>query len=328
MNSRFNVVIILLTFILNIASAEIHVYEEILEHSFKTGSGKNEIGSLSGEDAIGVVETNPSCMTFSANDNLIIADTINNRIIFFEDNYSVKKIYKDEAYVSASLYIKDLDDLLVGTIVSSRIFVLNKSTERSIELTIPYEISTSSTVIVPTEKVLFSYLSNGSICSYILEDDDDLLYSARQSDTETHKLFENKAQYKLEQYSLDVSNRIFYSQKIQNIDYKTLYDFWMHEHKSKNLKSPRDVPGVPSFNKLNDLNARYIGTDRDGNTYWYLSKAVIIFDKSGWALDYFIFNIKPLMAATVNSSGDVLYLAKRKGKKEILLDLYKIQRQW
>lgn len=320
--------IILIILVITISTsvfAKKNKYEEILVHTFDKGDGLNELGLItdgySNEDV-------PSAMTFDKYDNLIIADTVNTRVIRFNRDFQGIDIYKDIAYVSGRFYIREFNDFIWSTTYSSSHCILNNNNGKSIELNINHEISNSSKTSIFTEKVLFTYLKDYSITSFILEDKVNLKYSSRLSEEETLALFRDKEKYGLDDYEIDAKNRIFYQGELLNRDYKTMYNYWSEQHSENRSKAPREVEGVPPFDKLNKARSTFIGQDKQGNIYRSGNTGCIIFDENGWVLDYFKFDNDMLISPAIDSNGNVYYISKIKVEGDYKLNMYKIERQW
>lgn len=315
---------------LTVTSEEINDYQETLVHSFDKGSENNQLGFLTGEEGWGASDTDPRSINFDRDDNLIIGDAINGRTIIYNKDFSVKKIYKDNVDFSSSKKIWDFDDnLLFGVSGSSRHFILNKNNGISKEINIPYKkASIAQTASVFTEKVIFSYLRNHTIVSFVLEDLETLDYSEMLNTVETKKLFNNRNEYSLEGYEIK-NNKLFYNGVILNNNYKDLYQYWDTQHKKNNQREPRKVPGVPSFSQMRGGESTFYGVDNDRNSYFYIASSSLVFDKDGWVLDGFLLDNHPICLPVVNSKGDIYYLARGlDSNNKVVLNLYKIERQW
>lgn len=309
-------------------SETVNKYKESLVHTFSI-NGKNDIGLLTDFDSVGINETGPSAMTFDADDNLIVCDTVNKRILIFNKDFDLYQMYNDSSYLSGAFYIKVFDDYIWGSLASSRHFILNRTTEKSTEISINYSISNDDTTVsIFIGNILFSYLKDGTIVSYLLEDEYNLKYSKMFFENDTIDLFNEKEKYGLTGYELDSNKRIIYNNGLMNKDYKTMYSYWDEQHKKNNEKAPRKVLGVPDFENLSKANSIFIGKDADGNIYRSGNTGCIIFDKNGWVLDYFKLNNYQLVKPAVDSSGNIYYLSRIKTKDEYMLNLYKIERQW
>lgn len=308
-------------------SGEVHNYKEELVHSFYPGSGDEYLGILYGEEREESPIDEPGVISIDKSNNIVIGDSVKNRVVILNSNFDVVESYEDKALVSSSLTLVNFSDKVVyGVSASSRHFILNKFNSFSKEILIPYNSSSKrETSTIFTENVIFSYLGNGSIVSFVLKDIDSLVYSEMLDSEDTRNLFNNKSKYGLDNYTIDEQDRIFFNGKIQNKDYKILYNYWKE---NKKYVSKTKVPGVPSFRDLENIDAIYQGEDLDENTYWYLSKATIVFNKYGTVLDYFIYNNRPVATSTVDSKGNVYYLSRGKKDGEVVLNLYKITRQW
>lgn len=303
-------------------------YDEVLVNTFYIGSEKNELLSI---DSFGSGENQPSSMTFDTDNNLIICDTLNRRIVIYNNKLELTQIFNDtdSSSLSGSSYIKAFGKrFIMGVVSSTRHNILDRSTGEIVQIDIDYRVGSKDTTrSIFTENVIFSYLADGSLCSFLLEDRVSLKYSKILSELETLELFNNKSKYGLEGYRIDNKKRIFFNDYIQNRDYKTLYQYWSEQHSENNEKSPRKLQGVPAFERLKNANPWYIGSDADGNNY-RSGKNCIIFDKNGWVLDYFKFNNRPVIKPAVNFKGDVYYLYGEEVDGLPVYNLYKIKRQW
>lgn len=325
-----NIIICMILFItkLNTYSEEAHDYEEILIHSFTIGSADDQLGLLTGDSAYGTSATKPMSMNFDDKNNLIICDMINSRVLLFNKDFILKESYYNYKMSTSGVIFNFSEDLLFGVGGSMRHYILNKKNNKSVEVTVPFKVGDSTTTnTVFTEKIIFSYLKDGSICSFILEDKENLTYSKMLNSNETRMLFSHKEEYSLGGYELDSKDRIYLNGKLQNRDYKTMYAYWDEEHKKKNETQPREIPKVPNFEKLS-TGGTYNGEDVDGNTYWRFGNTTLIFDKNGWVLDAFAYDKKPIAGLAVNSNGDVFYIALDDIGDKLIFNMYKIERQW
>lgn len=305
-----------------ITPEEVHNYEEILVHSFAIGAGKNELGVLLGEKAMGTGDTDITAIQFDKNDNLIINDYINFRIVYLKKDYSFDKVYKSASF---SDYLFDTDKLLFGVYGSETYFILNKDNGNVSSFKIPRNISAKyTTTSVFTENVIFSYLKDGSIVSFILEDLEILKYSQMLDSIKTRELFKTN---KLDKFTIDSNDKIYLDKKIKNRDYSTMYKYWSRANKAKN-DDPFNVPGIPGLSKLEFVNGEFIGEDSDRNTYWDTNKSCIIFNEDGWPIDYFVYNQKNITKPAIHSNGDLYYIARGSKNNKLVLNLYKIERQW
>ncbi|QEN05316.1 hypothetical protein EW093_11530 [Thiospirochaeta perfilievii] len=323
-------ILLLILFSLNIYAEEVSEYRGSLVKSFQVGSNNDQLGYLTGEDAWGSSETKPGNFFSTTLGEFILSDIINNRIIYYDKFFNVILILEDNIGIRYSGRMKDTSNILYGTFNNTRFYAINKSNKKSIELLIPETINSNGNKTLFTDQVIFTYLKDGSLASFVLEDRENLKFSKRLSEHETFKLFRNKKKYGLEGYTIDKSKRMFYNGQLLNTDFSTKFDYWKDLHKKNSLEVPRIIPGVPEYNKLDIMKggSTYIGTDIDGNTYYDISQSLIIFDKDGWVLDYFFFKDRILIKPAVNSNGDVFYLL-REGTKDVpVLNLYKIDRKW
>lgn len=320
---------ILITLIISfniIIAEEIHDYTEILVHTFNTGEGNDELGALYGEAAMGTNETDVTAMCFDKDDNLIINDYMNFRTVIYNKDFTLKKIYTSSSYAN---YLYVSDSLVYGVYESRTHFILNKENSTVVSLAIPAYIANKfTTTTVFTDNVIFSYLKDGSIVSFVLEDLDTLKYSEMLDSKKTRMLFSEKKKYGLDDFHLDSKDRIFYNGKLQNRDHDTMYKYWVSQHKKNNEKEPRKVPKVPKYETLSGISSLFIGEDNDGNYYRSSVKGCIIFDKNGWVLDYFRFDNRSFIPGAINSKGDVFYLARDNKDGKLVINLYKIERQW
>lgn len=313
-------IIIYLFITSSLFSEEFLSYEENLVHTFEN------LGLLSDS----AYENKPSSISVDNNNNFIIADMVNKRILIFDKNYKLIDEYIDDAYVSSSTYLNNYNDtLLFGVNSSSRHFILNKANGKSVEVNIKYSISDpNTTATVFTEKVIFSYLRDGSLVSFVLEDVDELRYSNMLNREDTHNLFKESSKYGLMGYTLDDKDRIFYEGVLVNGLHSIMYQYWSENHTKYSLVNPSVVPGVPEFSKLKNVSSAFIGSDLNGNYYRSNDTGAIVFDPQGWVLAYIDFKHKGLTPATVNSDGDLFYLVKEYSNNKTVINLYKIERQW
>lgn len=324
-----NILLLLLTILsVNIYTEEIHRYSGDLIHRFEVGKKDGQLGLLTGDAAWGTSETKPGKFFLNSYNQFIISDVINGRIIYYDYSFNVVQILKDEIGIRFSGRMKDTEYILFGTFSNSRFYALNKINNNSIELLIPTNISAIKYKTVFTDNIIFSYLKDGTLTSFILEDRENLNFSKRLSEKDTIKLFKKKKKYGLTDYELDDKKRIFYKGELINTDFETLYSYWDEMHKLKKEKQPRTVPGVPSFEKLKGASSPLIGKDIDGNAYFSSGKGCIIYDKSGWVLDYFRFSKNTFVTPTINPNGDVFYLLKEGTKETPMLNIYRIDRRW
>lgn len=317
--------IFLLSFSAN--CTDFNSYNEILIKTFNIGDKENELGYLTGDDAWGTSEIKPSAITFNKDDNLIITDTINKRIVYYDKKITVKKIIRPQISIWGVSYLTDQSNIIWGTNSGEIYDLINKNNNISRRISILKSLKEHSKNVI-TDRVLFFYLEDGSIGSIILEDKNNLQFSKTLTEHETLDLFKNKKEFGLDNYSIDSKKRIYFNGKIQNNDYATMYAYWNELHKKNNEVQPREVPGVPAFDELKEASPDYIGEDNDGNTYMGNNDGCIIFDRNGWVLDYFIFDNSSFILPAVNSIGDVFYLAIDESGELVVINLYKIERQW
>lgn len=312
----------------NIFTDELNHYNEILEYTFNVGDNEDELKVAS---IMGGGPTQPSSILFDHNDNLLISDTINYRILVLNNNYSIDYIYhdNDEYYISSLTYLKEYGDYVWGASSSQIHLIMDKKNNKFAKLKIDRQIASKvTTKSIFIGNIFFSYLADGSICSFILSDKSELIFSEILLEDETLKMFSNREKYGLIDYELDLNKRLFYKGKILNRDYETIYQYWNELHQLQNNIAPRKIPGLPEFNKLEDIDAIYIGEDEDGNTYWDISQALLVIDENGWPLDYFLLDNLPIGLSSINSKGDVYYLSYAYSNEVQKLNLYKIDRQW
>ncbi|QEN05318.1 hypothetical protein EW093_11540 [Thiospirochaeta perfilievii] len=323
-------ILLLILFSLDIYAEEVSEYRGSLVKSFQVGDKSNQLGMDTSAEGGGTSETQPSAMFINKEDNLIIADTNNSRMLSLNKELSTSDAFGIGSNINYSLRLKEVDNILWGTTSNSRHYILDKTSGKSTELYIDNNLTLGSNCTIFTGNIIFTYLKDGSLASFVLEDRENLKFSKRLSEHETFKLFRNKKKYGLEGYTIDKSKRMFYNGQLLNTDFSTKFDYWKDLHKKNSLEVPRIIPGVPEYNKLDIMKggSTYIGTDIDGNTYYDISQSLIIFDKDGWVLDYFFFKDRILIKPAVNSNGDVFYLL-REGTKDVpVLNLYKIDRKW
>lgn len=129
---------------------------------------------------------------------------------------------------------------------------------------------------------------------------------------------------------MDKKDRLLYKGKILNKDYTTLYNYWKENLSPSKLYSSVGVPGLTSFKDLGGLigDCTLMGEDKDSNTYWDITMACIVFDNNGWPISYFFLDKDPITTPAVNSEGDIFYLAFGYAENNVVLNLYRIKRQW
>lgn len=325
---KINLIVIILIVNMHFAYAEkIHNYNEELVHSFTVGSDENQIGLLTDT----AYENKPTSLTYS-NDSIIIGDFVNGRLVIYDNDFNVVEVIDNIGAAASDAYYEIYDNILFGSSGSIRDVVIDRVKNKIVRPSVYYfnKTVTNYEYSIYTPNVIFSYLNDGSLVSFVLEDKSKLSYSKVLTLEETQILFNDKKKYGLEGYSLDSKNRLFFKDKIQNKGFDKLYDYWSEIHNKNNDKPTVEVPGLPGFTKLEVLkgDAYYTGKDNQSNTYWYIHRACIIFSEDGWPIDYFKFNKKPLFQSTVDNEGNVLYLTKENINNEVVLNLYKIERDW
>lgn len=304
-------------------------YEEELIYSFRNGSETNELKGISLEGGGGPAQ--PSCMTFDSNNNLIIADAINHRILVYNQDFTIKNIFydNDEFYISSLRYLVDYENFIWGVSGSQNHLIMDKLTGKITRINISDAIGDRYTTrSIFLGNILFSYLKDDSICSFSLSNKESLTFSNMRTEQETKELFNNRNKYNLENYILDSKNRIFHKDLIINRDYKTMYSYWDELHIKNNENSLREVIGVPAFDKLSGASPIFLNIDQAGNSYWAGRESVIVFDRSGWPLAYFRLNEIPVCSFAVNLNGDVYFLQSEEVDNELVFNLYKIKKQW
>lgn len=325
MKIKIILVLVILYSISNLSAVENNTYEEKLVHTFNVGYGLKDIGVIQEVD---VNEGDPTSFNINDKGDFIISDRVNSRILIFNSKYELVNTYDVGPTLSFFRNLVEKQDIIVGESGNWHFFVYNKLNNLFKKISFSNVIRSSSVKAVITDIIIFNYYIDGSICSYVLEDLETMKLSNLLNEEETLSLFENPRNYGLEGYTIDDQKRIFLDGVIQNTDHKTLYKYWTELHEKYDMKVPREVPGIPPFEKLNGTGAPFRGYDNDRNCYRSGESDIIIYDSNGWVLDYFIFKHQRFLGPSINSMGDIFYTSLRYDNGNNYIDLYKIQRQW
>ncbi|QEN04195.1 hypothetical protein EW093_05575 [Thiospirochaeta perfilievii] len=301
-------------------------YDEQHVFTFSTGSMPGEIGLIEGVESKGNNELFPKLLK-KYKDYFILFDTVNSRVNFYNVDFSLEKELEVDFRLLRNSKSKIMDNIIFSSGYNKFVTAFNISTGNITELNFPDSISSKDRVLF-TDKVIFNYMNDGSLCSFVLVDEDEMKYSRLLNEEETLELFNEKDKYLLNGYTIDAKRRIFFKNHIQNNDFITLYNYWVELHDANNMTPPRIIPGVPDFEKLSGITSPFIGFDLSRNSYWSSKTGIIIFDSNGWVLDYLKFNNFAYLGPTINEDGDIYYATSEKVNGVTVFNTYKIPRQW
>lgn len=318
-----NKILLLLALTLTSALYSEKKYDETFVRTVKIGDKEGEIGYLFDT----AYENTPSGISFNKEGEFVWGDLVNGRIQYFDENFKFKRAVEVPGMLSTAI-LTETDDILWGSLYNVRILALNKKNGKSIDFSIGDQYVSKHYKPYFTDQVVFVYLEGGKLASLILEDKENLKFSPLLNSEQTRELFNNKSLYGLEEYHIDDKDRIFKNGKLAMMDYKVWYEYWDEIHKKNNETPPELVPGIPSYDILKKIDCSYHGSDKDGNTYWYISNGVLVFNPHGWLIDYFIFKKRSFMAFAINSEGDVFFYLVEKIDEERVINIYKVERKW
>lgn len=305
-------------------ATEINQYEEILVHSFNIGYADGEIDLIEGP-----YENSPSGIWITKNNEFIIIDLIDSKIDIFYNNNFITNIEDIWGFVNNTRFY-DTDHFLYSySYMNQNVTALNRTNNKLKELTFPNNISNKNMNII-TKNVIFNYFENGEICSYVLLDPVNMLYSKLLNEQDTLDLFIDPENNGLKDYTIDSKKRIFNNGNIQNRDYHTLYNYWKELRQDENVIHDYEIPQVPPFKELNNIDGRFGRFDLDHNSYWLLGGYIVIFDSFGNVIDYFKYNnyTNKILGPAIDLNGNIFYISKDKLNGKTVLNLYKIARLW
>lgn len=304
-------------------SIDYHTYDLEIVHVFdasQKGEGNKNDLAVNNFPGSGSLSVGPGI--FFEEDKLVVSDQVNAqmRTIYLSKNYSFSNIYIESFYNSNVI---NYNNIILGY-NNDYINAFDKNSLGSFK----FNITTYDFKIFRNYKDIY-YQDN----TLFIFDKDYKLWAIKNPGLDMEKNRKNIINEdetikeinsgKFKGLSIDSKNRLFLNNKLMTVDIKTFTDY------SREIRTVTNKPLI-SFENSEDLyitgDASYIGSDIDGNKYWYQGSALLIFNTNGWPIEDFVVSEweKVDTYPAVSPEGDVYFMNYGEDK----VTLYKVKRRW
>ncbi len=313
-----------------------HYYELNLLNSFSIGRNENQFGVIK-EEAMGYGGPDgPTALNF-IDDQLVIVDALNNRIVELDDTYRFTNTIFIPAHIefngqlmkSGEIYLYYSSRYMIMGFYEDGELIFNYNQNFSDDFVFKNSNSMLDFLYLQNDLIFFEENNSGQI---ILFDDLQDRINDFEPVRESLSNFSSSLDQEMFQTEMDVSvhfddmNRLIVSDDISTLDYKTFLEYWKDKQESHNFTRPETEITVNPEKFTRGYSLFYIGKDNDGNYYWSIdSGSVLIFNKNGYLIENFVVNDRKTKAIpTVHSSGDVFFI----GWDNRDFYLYNVPRVW
>lgn len=315
---RIKILILLLIVSGSVYAVEYNTYDIIVEHEFSASyRGRNDTNDLNVDLELGGPGPWGPTIYFRG-EKTYIADRLNNRTVITHDNYSYQSIETNSFTSNSLIVIQDNNEIGVSDYgVSIRSNGQFTGQVRSSDISFMRSVKSA----LYYKNYLFIHDKNNILWS-IKEPSNDVNKNKSNvlNEEDTIELINSR---KIKGLTIDSEKRLFVDGELRTLDYKTYIGYWA----SKNdLIAGNINEGIFSYERIKPMMLDYyLGSDTDGNEYWSSVRTIMVFNKTGYLIDRFRFNMqKSETTPIVSPEGDVYFMNYSKDK----VTLYKIPRQW
>lgn len=261
----------------------------------------------------------PHAIYFDNKGRLSICDSMNSRIVKYNNNYellSYIKIDQNLFYAPSSYNYED--SVYVYQFSDYVMTMLNKKTKEIIDVAMPHmssDFTYNHAIFI--NNTYINWTENNKVYSIQDPQGDDYKKNnlKLQGDEKTMELLRSE-EFSSKGYTVDDKKRIFLNGELVTRSFSMFWDYW-------NDSSEKMI----IFGKEADLYAYstsiLLGRDLDGNYIWDAGGIILIFNSHGKFMHY-IYEPDLANAILTQMDGDIYYLMNRRYP----MKLYKIKRQW
>lgn len=276
----------------------------------------------------------PNGILFLKTGQLVIADTWNERLAFFDEEFNfVKNIMVTQGTKNLlSFHFSKVDSGFLSSYMFDRYALVSNSGEPIFYYTFQFhplseDINSRSDQVVYNGYFFKKTNDNRIFCiipsqEFNNEDMSNILW-----DEDVYAMFDEDSEYDLEGLTIDENGIFYLNGELYTQNYRTYIQYWMLKYSYTDIQDFRNDQRHSIKPLHMDLTGiRYCGVDSKGNTYWKVgTKWIQICDKNGIVLERIEYDrSRSSVIPTVSPDGDIYFLKSSPEDHK----LYRIRRTW